>query len=244
MPAKRGGSSTKGKSGATAEKKAEKKTPNSELFLKAKTINEVAGTLKYIYGIDSNKEDLKSVDFETLKQSCYEMGAVLDAFPQAKSTVTSLQVEELGNSYASATQMGGVLKINKSFYSNRANFERDYRADVISGYHPLGSNTSHILAHETGHQLETALVNKYMAKESYTMRAQARSDRVYATKVIDEAVKSLGLNKNSAKLSVSRYAKKNDSETLAECVAEYRARGSKSSALSREVWKILKRELG
>lgn len=46
------------------------------------------------------------------------------------------------------------------------------------------------------------------------------------------------------KSEISGYAKTNDSECLAEAVADYILNKDKAAPLSKEIWKILKKELG
>ena len=43
---------------------------------------------------------------------------------------------------------------------------------------------------------------------------------------------------------ISKYALWNLNETLAEAVADYVANGENAALLSREIWKVLKKELG
>ena len=45
------------------------------------------------------------------------------------------------------------------------------------------------------------------------------------------------------KRRVSKYALRNDSECLAECVADYVANRGKANPLSKAVWSVLKNEL-
>ena len=72
-------------------------------------------------------------------------------------------------------------------------------------------------------------------------------DCTFGKKVCSEALKNAKkqTGKTYADLiyDVSDYAKADRSECMAECVADYMMNGEDASILSKEVWKILKREL-
>lgn len=238
---KRGGKS-KGSGGGAAKQIQSKPL---DLISKAQNLDELVDTLIYdcdIPGID--RTSLQNADFNLLRDSCYEMAAVFEEFPQAKSALVSLEASGLGeNTYASASYSGEII-LNTKFYRNPELYRSTYEHDVSTRHHPKGTEPKHTLAHETGHVLETALVNKYMSGEPSHLKLQARGSRIYSEKVVKEALINLTEGRISGTIKVSKYALKNYSETLAECVADYRANGSKSAPLSREVYKILKRELG
>lgn len=101
-----------------------------------------------------------------------------------------------------------------------------------------------------GHILELALIKK----QGYEYKFQetiAWNECKKAKEIISEACKSAkktaegkGLRNAQLKAAVSGYAQKDDSECLAEAVADYVANGENASILSKEVWKILKKKLG
>ena len=105
-----------------------------------------------------------------------------------------------------------------------------------------------------GHLLERALIEMShpgVGALDQLYRAQAWSKCTEATSIISEACKMAkkteagkGLVNSQLKAMVSGYATKNNSECLAECVADYVANGENASILSKEVWKILKGKLG
>lgn len=129
-----------------------------------------------------------------------------------------------------------------------------YDRTTASLFHPAGTKAVHITSHEAGHVLERALIEKTIPGSDFWSqigRSQAWDKSQCASKVISEAARQAkktpagkGKKIDTLIAEVSGYARKNRSETLAECVADYAANGSKARALSQEVWKVLKRELG
>lgn len=118
-----------------------------------------------------------------------------------------------------------------------------------------GTTGNNVVTHESGHILEAALIrrayNNFETRPDYIAGIYDWNHNTFAKAVVSEAAKAAkktpdGKGKKVKELisDVSRYAEKTRGETLAECVADYRANGANAKLLSREVWKILKRELG
>ena len=134
-------------------------------------------------------------------------------------------------------------------FFTRGGVERHYEGDLRSNFHPQGTTADSIPVHEAGHILERALIDR---KTEWAMMGTYAWNKGIASKsIIAEACKAVkrtpdGKGLKNAQLieQVSRYATKNRSETLAECVADYHANQENARPLSREVWRILKRELG
>ena len=99
------------------------------------------------------------------------------------------------------------------------------------------------------------MIDKIMPDDGTYLRKYDRVDawnkKYYSGKIISEAAANAkktadGKGKLKAQLvsDVSRYATTSTSEALAECVRDYYINKDKAQPLSREVWKILKREFG
>lgn len=192
--------------------------------------------------------ELAGADFSSVREVAGQMEELLREFPQVASIMHEVNGKETKvNAYASAS-FNGLLQLNVDKYKDPTALERSYQRNVASGFHPEGSASS-IAVHEMGHLLERAMLEKAFPTRLDRVLAWNKSKQ--ATKVISEAARAAKktaagkcLTNEQLVAQVSRYATKNRSGALAECVADYRANGANAKPLSRGVWKILKRELG
>ena len=208
------------------------------------------------YGIRVDTQSLAGTDFEAVKQAAQGMASVIDEFPQAADCFHELKGDALNPNVLANASYHGVVTVNSGEYRSNARLKKTYGASTDSGFHPKGTKAEHITSHEAGHILEKALIDKYVSDPrggiyDRAKKVDAWNKSTYTKKVISEACKAAkktpeGKGKKNIDLiaGVSRYAKVNRSETLAECVADYIANREKASPLSIQVWKILKREFG
>lgn len=195
--------------------------------------------------------NLAAADFESVREAAQNMEELLKEFPQITDVVYELN-GTAKRGYASATY-DGYIQLNPDKFTVRRTAEDSYQRDLLAKFHPKGTSVKNISDHEMGHLLERALIEKHLNAVGGTRweGISAWNNSRFAKAVISEASRAAkktpdgkGLKVSQLITNVSRYAEKNRSETLAECVADYRANGQNATALSREVWKILKRELG
>ncbi len=195
-----------------------------------------------------------NVDFDVLRSAAGELEGLLKEFPQAVTGIHELNgSESRPNAYASAS-LFGRLQLNPTMMGDRAKLDQSYENDVQAKWHPDGTNSTHIVSHEIGHLLESALVFKNITQAGYAgnaARITAWNTCRFATQIVGEAARvtkktaaGKGLTNDQLVAQISRYAAKTRSEAMAEAVADYRANGSRAKPLSQAIWKILKRELG
>lgn len=210
----------------------------------ANTFDELETYMEKTYGIPID-QSVKVLNFNAVQESTAGIEQIIKEFPQAKDVFKGLSTDKSGVMCAT---FRGKICFNPSYYSD---FDKVFNAmtQAVSqtGFHPKGNNLFSTGSHEAGHILELAL----NMKANGSANPFAWSKCTYAQEIVSEASKNAkktpeGKGKKIAELigDVSGYAKTNRSEALAECVADYVINGEKSSLLSREVWKILKRELG
>lgn len=214
---------------------------------------------KYGTAID---QSLSGQDFELIKNSAAEIERIANEFPRAAHCFKTIQGQDLGDkTYARSSGNSGTITTSNQLFDSPSSLDARYRQDVADRFHPEGTTYRNIATHEAGHILERALIEKAIKdqpgddslkkKLRENSRIQAWNQGIYSKRLISEACKAAkktpdGKGKKNEELreDVSKYASKNFSETLAECVSDYAANGSNAKPLSREVWKILKRELG
>jgi len=211
--------------------------------------------MKDTYGVTVDSS-VGNLDYSPVQQSMSGIEKVMQEFPQAQTTLKAIGTDNAGVMCASYS---GSICFNPKYYDDASHLSGMIMSDT-TGFHPKNTGIVETGSHEMGHLLERTLIEK--ANPGTDMLSQFRkandwSSSRQAQKVISEASKAVkasaqGRNPSTGKLykiaeleaQVSGYATTNKSECLAECVADYVANGKDASPLSREVWKILKRELG
>lgn len=194
---------------------------------------------KYNISIDSS---VKVLDFDSVKEGLSGVAKVLDEFPQAQQSLNRISTKKSGIMCA---EYSGTINFNPYYYNTRATAVS--ASSSSSGFHPKGNNVISTGAHEAGHILEKALIDKSGA----TIGIIQWTDCTYAKALVKDACKAAkklpegkGKLNSQLKNEISGYAKTDDSECVAEAVADYVLNGQNASILSKEIWKILKKELG
>lgn len=200
---------------------------------------------KKTYNVDFDSS-IKGLDFESVKEGMHGVELVMDEFPQAKSTLKRISTENSGVMCAS---YNGTINFNPSYYKDRQSAVNASRS--TSGFHPKGNNVVSTASHEMGHLLERTLIEQkntgasdLIGKLEWRNCTQAKFVVSEACKAAKKTIDGKGLRNSELKKGVSRYATTDDSECLAEAVADYIINRDKASVLSRMIWNVLKRELG
>lgn len=214
----------------------------------AKTFQDLKSYMTMNYSVRVT-DDLQSSDFQSVKAAAQGIEDIIKEFPQAAGLFHELNGREnRSNAYASAS-FNGLVQMNPDKYVTRGTVERSYAGDLRTNWHPAGTTADSIPVHEAGHLLDRALIDKryssrYEAIMAWNKNTVAKSVVSEACKAAKKTADGKGLKNSDLIAQVSRYATKNRAETLAECVADYHANRERAKPLSREVWRILKRELG
>lgn len=222
----------------------------------AKTIDNISDLRTYAkdsLGIELGKS-LDTVDYGLVQQAVSDYEFLKSEFPQWDGTVTKLQARQLGK-YVNAQTDGKKITLSQQMYSDPTKFANEVAAAESRHYYPKGTTNITTAVHEMGHTFEQAMIDKVMPDDGTALRRYDRivawNNGVYSKKIISEAAKNAkktpdgkGKLNNQLISDVSRYATTKSSETLAECVRDYYINRQNANPLSREVWKILKREFG
>lgn len=152
---------------------------------------------------------------------------------------------------------GFELQFNtESFASNtRSSGTLRYDGDVAGGFHPKNTTINDIPVHEFGHFLEGALVkNKHVnLKDAWLDKSSRRTADDIVSEALDvvlkdvpkegeDALKELEALKEKMVIDISRYAKENVSEAIAEAVVDWWVNRDNAQILSKEIVRILKRD--
>ena len=189
-------------------------------------------------GITVN-DSVSALDFKSVKESMNGVMYVYDEFPQARQMFKNIDSGAAGVMSAS---YHGDIKLNTKMYATR---EKCLQSHPQSTYHPKGNSPFSSGAHEAGHLLERALIDKHNGNIiDWRDCTQAKRVVSEAWKEAKKYPESKGVNMYKGIERISRYANTDRSECLAEAVADYSVNKEYAAPLSKEIWKILKMELG
>lgn len=206
----------------------------------SKTYDELEQILKEKYNV-LIPEQIRVLDFGSVKQSISGIDRVIEAFPQAKEAFKGLEATKNGIMSAS---YNGIISFNPAYYDQSDHLD-SLIMDSATGFHPKNTGIVEAGAHEMGHLLERSLIKKKgLGGAEWNNCTEAKSVVSEACKRAKKTAEGKGLLNAGLKKQISGYSLTNDSECLAEAVADYMANGEQASVLSKEIWKILKRELG
>ena len=173
----------------------------------------------YNLSIDSS---LEALNFDSVRSAASGVESVMKEFPKALGALKGLTVES-GNYVMATNYSGGIIKFNPLEFQ-------------------ISRNLAYGGAHEGGHILEKALIDRNGGG------INDWNECTFAKAIVNEAIVNLLTDEKmtSEKIlrGVSAYSLKNDSECLGEAVRDFVAKGEKSLILSKEIWRLLKRELG
>lgn len=221
-----------------------------------KDLQELAQYMSNV-GIRIDAASFSNATFENVRGAAAAVERIMTEFPQAAANFHELRGEDLAHGVLANASFGGIIRLGNHYFSKSEDgLNTTYDNSTAKGFHPAGTKKADIASHEAGHILERALIDKYILNQGNDYWTRLEASKAWNTsklsgKVISEACREAkktpaGKGKKNDELirGVSGYATKNRSETLAECVADYAANGSKANPLSVAVWGILKRELG
>lgn len=213
-----------------------------------KDFDSLSAYVQKIYGFDID-DSVKALDYTTVQQSMTGIEKVINEFPQAKQTLAGIGTSENGVMCAG---YNGKINFNPAYYTDgKPSVATCMIQGDTTGFHPKNTGVLETGSHEMGHLLERTLIEQSVNDGKYPFGAFAWNNCTESKEIISQACKTVkktpegkGLRNAQLKSQVSGYATKNDSECLAECVADYVANGDSASILSKEVWKMLKERLG
>lgn len=186
--------------------------------------DELENYLKKKYNA-SMDDDVRALNLRQVNQTLAEFEQVMNDFPSIKENFTGINTAYMGKA-------GFVPNGELAFNPDR--------------YKKLDSRLIGIGFHESGHLMELSLIKKYNPSADIDTVCDLYDEGIYAKSVVKKAYNRIGTNKTLRELreDISNYALKNRSETLSEAVADYYMNGNNASALSRQIMKVLKEELG
>ncbi len=218
---------------------------NSEDIEKCKDFDELANYFHAKYGLSIDKS-VKGLDYDSVHTALKGVDRTMQEFPQARKTLRGITVDSGG---IMCTKLSGEICFNPKWFRQGSPAAEDRIRNLSeSKFFPKNAGVFYAGAHEMGHILELALIQRRYPNGGGTLawvKCELAQEIVFeACKKVQQHTKQ---NFYDIRAEVSRYAsdkKYSVSETLAECVSDYIINRENSARLSHEVWKILKKELG
>lgn len=214
-------------------------------IVNSKDFSELEQYTQSVYGISTDKT-VKSLDFESVKQSLIGIESVISEFPEVGTAINRIVTSKSG--VMSCT--GAEISFNPAHFGNLKILVNLCEEQSKIGHWVVNSSPASIGAHEAGHGVEWILIQN---NSSYTYdfeRMLAWRDCVEAKSIVSQAVKnvkmtSYGKKKRKEELirGISGYAVKDESETMAEAFADVYANGDKCNPLSVEIKRLVKEKL-
>lgn len=221
--------------------------PRIESVEDTQTFVEMKSYMKQTYGIDVS-DSVGNLDFQSVREGVQGIEYVMQEFPQAQTSFKTIGTKKNGIMCAG---YDGDINFNPGYYQTRQSVI-NVHGDGTSHLHPKGNNAFGSGCHEAGHILEKALIDKSSDGQSLLGKSSWR-DCTYAKAIVSDACKTVkklpeckGMSFTQLKRAISEYAAPpySVSECLAEAVCDYALNGEEAAPLSREIWKLLKKELG
>nr|DAP80533.1 MAG TPA: minor capsid protein [Caudoviricetes sp.] len=231
--------------------------------LSFKNNKEAASYLKENYGFEKVSFGTKmSPDMAT--SIVNNAKKIFDKYPDIKGFVRNFEAGPMKSTYAyfkyGYGKNGNVLtlKTSTTLMGNVEQAEKYYNNDIEKGFHPKGTTYNDIIVHEMGHVIDAYLTAKKkglsnlkhdtMTKEDMKTMYYSYSSDPASTDIINQAFKNLGItemkDKSATIKNLSRYALESRKETLAEAFADAMANGDAAQPLSKEILKIIDKEMG
>ncbi|MBQ8094100.1 MAG: hypothetical protein IJ242_11070 [Clostridia bacterium] len=219
----------------------------------AGSLEELSRYMSDTYGVGMDRT-LEQIDFDVARSLTDGIENMLKEFPGLDAANLRLSGRLRGDSSYAGTTVDGEVLLHPGVLSSVQKTERLYQHDLDSGYHPAGTSYVNIVIHEMGHQIEGALIRRQIPgndRESRVARADAWRSGTVAADLVGRALDRTapGWQKNQKLAAaqverISKYAAVDASETVAEAISDYYSNRRNASPLSKEIWRLAKKELG
>lgn len=160
---------------------------------------------------------LSGCDLECAKEIARAYEEVFTEFPFLVKNIDAVRAVALQpGTYAQCYTIGsGRVEVSTRLFKDAANLAKMYQRDLLSHFHPEGTDWKSIVTHELGHALDGYLTVQGLggAKNSWSYKDVSAMMR-------PKVMKACGLKVSDTAREVSGYATKNAREWFAECFAE------------------------
>lgn len=196
-------------------------------FDSCNTMDEIKARTSALGNFIHSPEFSDDTDLDNAKELSKSAEHMFDAFPCMKRRVKYISTKETkAGAFAWVNdKVESGIYVDRNYAQNRKKMKNAYEFSMMTGYHPPGTDTDSIVYHEFAHVIDVNLstyINNHGGIPGY-------SGKMVSTYIAKQMAKDLGMPVEEMKLKVSKYAAQrypdnpelNDTEFIAECMAEY-----------------------
>lgn len=195
------------------------------------------------YGITMTNK-VKQLHFATVYEVVKGITMTIDMFPQLKGYVTKLDVWHNNNWLVSAAY-DGIIYFSLNRFNKIMPIKLKKINKCINGrwHHPVNMGFAGLGAHECGHLLVKAWIDKNYPDRLKNFKQQVWNNSSAAKSILSKIEKDNKVKIYNLKKQMCSYANINDSECIAECICDFVTNGYKACELSQLVVKFFREEL-
>ena len=207
-----------------------------------KDFDSLSSYMETKYGIQLD-HSIKQLEFTTVKNAISGLESVVKEYPD----VGNLLKESITSNSGVMSCSGDTLSFNPAYFSDKYTLTKVCNEQSAKKYWVPNASPETIGVHEAAHGIEWALIQANPQYTNDNERVAAWNNCDEAKKIVCEACNNLrqtpfGQTKNAIDhiRSISGYAMKDRSETMAEAFADVAANGEKAQPLSKEITRLTK----
>ena len=206
----------------------------------AKNFDDLESVLQSKYNI-TMQPDIKKLDYDTVHEAMQGADYMFAKYPEVSELITECATSKTGVMACD----GESLTFNPKYFSDNEMLARSNKRNSALHWWPKNSSTASMGAHECAYGLEWVLITKNPDYSSRYDQVNAWNKCSVASKIVSEAGKRVkateyGKGKKIGELveSISQYATKTRSETMAEAFCDVYANGNDAQPMSLEIVRV------
>lgn len=210
-------------------------------MLSAKNFDELETELR-AYGIAMTNR-VKQLHFATVKEVIGGVTMTIDMFPQLKGYITKFDVWHNNNWFVSAAY-DGIVYFSLNRFNKISPVKIKKINQCINGrwHHPANMGFAGLGAHECGHMLIKAWIDKNYPDRLKNFKHQMWVNSGAAREILCKIEKDNNVKLHNLKKQMCRYADTNASECIAEAVCDFITNGYRAAELSQLIIKFFREE--
>lgn len=189
------------------------------------------------YGITVDST-IDSLDFSTVREALSGFESVANEVPEVRKSIKTVTTSTQGVMSCNGTK----ITFNPHYYKDPKVLQATIDRCVASHWWPANTSAASIGAHETAHGIEWVLIEKsgkygtrFEQVDAWNKCTEAKLIRSDAAKAVKKTPFGKGKVNKELFESISGYAAKTPSETMAEAFADVYANGENASPMSKAI---------
>lgn len=177
---------------------------------------------------DGSTVNLRGMDPDVADSVAQAVEAVISRYPSMKDAFGGFSTAETREKTFAVTDdvmavydhQSGVIHLNNKYYGDKSTLDKAYADTVEKNFHPKGTTSDSVIAHEMGHAIDEYVSKKVIDREDFSNGARVST---YILSDNSREAWKAGNSLTSSRISddLSKYASKDQYEYLAEGFAEF-----------------------